>query len=170
MTDKPALVSILMGSDSDWSTMQTCYETLKEFGITAEVKVCSAHRTPDDAAAFAKSAHESGRKVIIAAAGMAAHLAGAMAAHSPLPVIGIPLAGPHLDGLDALLATVNMPPGVPVATVAIGKPGAKNAALLAVQILGTADNELRKKFIAYKQSMTEQVRAKNDKLRRDIES
>ncbi len=168
MTDKPPLVSILMGSDSDWSAMQACYETLKEFGIAAEVKVCSAHRTPDDAAAFARSAHENGRKVIIAAAGMAAHLAGAMAAHSPLPVIGVPLAGPHLDGLDALLATVNMPPGVPVATVAIGKPGARNAALLAVQILGTADPALREKFIAYKQSMTEQVNKKNAKLQADL--
>lgn len=168
MAQSGAQVGIVMGSDSDWPTMQACYDTLKEFGIGAVVKVCSAHRTPDDAGAFAKSAHEDGIGVIIAAAGMSAHLAGAMAAHSPLPIIGVPLAGPHLDGLDALLSTVDMPPGVPVATVAIGKPGAKNAALLAVQILGAGDDALRQKFIEYKQKMAEQVREKNAVLQQGL--
>ena len=163
------LVSILMGSDSDWPEMQSCYDTLREFGIAVEAKVCSAHRTPDDAAEFARTAHEQGRKVIIAAAGMAAHLAGAMAAHTPLPVIGVPMASGALPGIDALLSTVQMPPGVPVATVGIGKAGAKNAALLAVQIISTGDAKLQQKFLDYKVQMADEVRKKNAKLQEKLQ-
>ncbi len=166
-TTKP-LVTILMGSDSDWPDLQSCYDTLKEFGIAVEVKVCSAHRTPEDAAEFASGAHQNGRQVLIAAAGMAAHLAGVLAAHCPLPIIGIPMASGALGGIDALLSTVQMPPGVPVACVGIGKSGAKNAALLAVQILATADADLQKKFIAYKAKLADQVRQKNEKLQEKL--
>ena len=137
MSSSEPLVGILMGSDSDWPVMVKAAETLKEFGIPYEAKVMSAHRTPADVAEYAGNAHKQGMQVFICGAGKAAHLAGAVAASSPLPVIGVPVPATHLDGLDALLATVQMPGGVPVATVAIG--GAKNAALLAVQVLSTAD-------------------------------
>ena len=168
MSDTTPLVTLLMGSDSDWPDLQGCYDTLKEFGIEVEVKVCSAHRTPDDAAEFAANAHKNGRQVLIAAAGMAAHLGGVLAAHSPLPIIGIPMASGALPGSDALLSTVQMPPGVPVACVGIGKPGAKNAALLAVQIMATANPDLQKKFIEYKAKMADQVRQKNQKLQEQL--
>ncbi|MCX7010793.1 MAG: 5-(carboxyamino)imidazole ribonucleotide mutase, partial [Kiritimatiellaeota bacterium] len=147
--DKP-VVAVVMGSDSDWETVAHAAETLKKFGVPFEVRVCSAHRTPDAAAEFAKGAEARGLKVIIAAAGSAAHLAGVLAAHTTLPVIGVPMKGGALDGLDALLATVQMPAGIAVATVALGKAGTVNAALLAVQILALADPALQAKFAAHK--------------------
>ena len=152
------LVGILMGSQSDWPVMKATTTTLDEFGVRWEANVMSAHRTPSDVAAYASGAHERGVRVLIAGAGKAAHLAGAVAAWSPLPVIGVPCPASQLDGLDALLATVQMPSGVPVATVAIG--GGKNAALLAVQILSTADDGLREVFITYKATMAEASRNK----------
>ncbi len=151
-------VAIVMGSDSDLSVMKSCVEQLREFSIEPEVRVISAHRTPEVADDFAANAASSGKKVIIAAAGMAAHLAGAMAARSTLPVIGVPLAaGDGPNGLDALLSTVQMPPGVPVATMGIGKAGAKNAAILAVQILATADTELAGKMAEFKETQKKKV-------------
>ena len=146
-------VAVIMGSDSDLAIMQTCIDTLKDFGIHPFVRIISAHRTPKAAAQFASGAAKKGIKVIIAAAGMAAHLAGAIAAQTTLPVIGVPLAAKEgLAGLDALLSTVQMPGGVPVATVAIGKAGAKNAAVLAVQILALSDKTLACKLSRLKAS------------------
>jgi phosphoribosylaminoimidazole carboxylase PurE protein len=151
-------VAVVMGSDSDLDVMKGCIEQLRQFGIEPVVRIISAHRTPHIAAEFAESAANDGFKVIIAAAGMAAHLAGALAARTTLPVIGVPLdANQGLAGLDALLSTMQMPPGVPVATVAIGKPGAKNAAILAVQILALANNTLAKKLLAFKKSQADKV-------------
>lgn len=151
-----------MGSDSDLSVMQSCVDQLREFGIEPTVRILSAHRTPEAAAEFARTAETRGVRVVIAAAGMAAHLAGAMAAWTTLPVIGVPLTSEGgLDGLDALLSTVQMPPGVPVATVAIGKAGAKNAAILAVQILALADASLRDKLVQFKQRQEQKVREKD---------
>lgn len=155
-TNKTSPVAIVMGSDSDLPTMQACVEQLKAFDIDPIVRIISAHRTPEIASDFAGNAAKNGIKVIIAAAGMAAHLAGAMAAKSHLPIIGVPLAastGPN--GMDALLSTVQMPPGVPVATVAIGKAGAKNAAVLAVQMMAIGDKDMEAKIIAFR---TEQSR------------
>lgn len=163
--DKP-LVGILMGSDSDWAVMRKAGETLAEFGIAWEARIMSAHRTPDLAAAYAREAEGRGMRVIIAGAGLAAHLAGAIAAQTALPVIGVPLAAGSLQGMDALLATVMMPPGVPVATVGVGL--AQNAALLAVQILGTADEGLRRRFAQYKEKMAQGVIAKDQKLQSEI--
>jgi phosphoribosylaminoimidazole carboxylase PurE protein len=142
--------------------VQKAADTLKSFGVTYEVKVMSAHRTPDVACEYASTAEQRGVKVIIAAAGLAAHLGGVVAAHTVLPVIGIPMAGGPLNGLDALYATVQMPGGIPVATVGIGN--AVNAALLAVQILGTADDALRQKFHAHKASMRQKVIEADAKL------
>lgn len=156
------LVGIVMGSDSDWGTVQKAAAVLKEFEVGFEVKVMSAHRTPALACEYATTAEARGLRVIIAAAGLAAHLGGVIAAHTVLPVIGIPVAGGPLNGQDALYATVQMPSGIPVATVGIGN--ASNAGLLAVQILGTADESLRKKFAQYKQSMAEKVVAADRKL------
>ena len=138
------LVGIIMGSDSDWGTMQKCTETLKKFGVPFEASIMSAHRTPVQAAAYAEEAEARGLKVLICAAGMAAHLAGAFAANTTLPVIGIPIKSANFDGLDALLSTVQMPSGLPVATVAID--GAVNAALLAIQMLAIEDAALAKKL------------------------
>jgi phosphoribosylaminoimidazole carboxylase PurE protein len=155
------LVAIVMGSDSDLPVMKQAGEALAKFAIPFEMKVISAHRTPAEAAKFAQSARKRGIRVIIAGAGMAAHLAGAMAAQTELPIIGVPLAGGALQGQDALLATVQMPKGVPVATVAVG--GAFNAGLLAVQILGAATpkgDKLLDKFKAYKDQMRKDVLAK----------
>ena len=158
-------VAVLMGSDSDLPTMESCIKQLKEFGIEPIVRVLSAHRTPAAACEFAANAADNGIKVIIAAAGMAAHLAGAMAAHSQLPIIGVPMQakeGPC--GLDALLSTVQMPPGMPVGTMAIGKAGAKNAAVFAVQILATADADMAKKLSDFRQAQTEKVLKKDKEL------
>ncbi|TFH65849.1 MAG: 5-(carboxyamino)imidazole ribonucleotide mutase [Candidatus Zixiibacteriota bacterium] len=152
------LVAIVMGSDSDLPVMKQAADALDKFAVPCELKVISAHRTPAEAAAYAQSARKRGIRVIIAGAGMAAHLAGAMAAQTELPIIGVPLASGSLSGQDALLATVQMPKGVPVATVAIG--GAFNAGLLAVQILGVGDAKLLDKFKTYKARMRKDVLAK----------
>jgi phosphoribosylaminoimidazole carboxylase PurE protein len=164
-TEKTAPVAVVMGSDSDLNVMQGCVEQLREFGVAPTVRILSAHRTPQATAEFAQTAEARGVKVIIAAAGMAAHLAGALAAWTTLPVIGVPLAGEGGPaGLDALLSTVQMPPGVPVATVAIGKAGARNAAVLAVQILALADAALREKLVQFKQRQEQKVREKDAAL------
>lgn len=162
------LVSIVMGSDSDLEVMQESAEILKEFGVSFEMQVLSAHRTPILVADFATQATQKGLKVIIAGAGGAAHLAGAVAANTILPVIGVPLAATQMNGLDALLATVQMPAGVPVATVAVGKPGARNAGLLAVQILALSDLKLAEKLRKYKNALVENSREKNKKLQEKI--
>jgi phosphoribosylaminoimidazole carboxylase PurE protein len=153
VSEKKSAVAVVMGSDSDMAVMQGCVEQLRQFGIEPVVRIISAHRTPQIAAEFAQNAAKNGIKVIIAAAGMAAHLAGAIAAKTTLPVIGVPLiSSSGLEGIDALLSTVQMPPGVPVATVAIGKAGAKNAAILAVQILALSDKALAEKLADFKKA------------------
>jgi phosphoribosylaminoimidazole carboxylase PurE protein len=151
-------VAVVMGSDSDLPLMQSCIDQLKDFGITPMVRIISAHRTPDIAADFADNAAKNGIKIIIAAAGMAAHLAGALAGRTILPIIGVPLAaaeGPA--GLDALLSTVQMPPGIPVASMAIGKAGAKNAAIFAVQILALSDKILCRKLADFRKTQSQKV-------------
>lgn len=162
MANKP-LIGIIMGSDSDLPIMQKAFDVCKEFEIPYEVKILSAHRTPEQHAEYSKTASERGLKVIIAAAGMAAHLPGVTAGSTILPVIGVPMKSKALDGIDALLAIVQMPPGVPVATVAID--GAKNAALLAVQIIATGDTGLQQKLKDYKLKMAEESMKKNEKLK-----
>lgn len=157
------LVGLIMGSDSDWDTVKPAAEVLAEFGIPFEVGVVSAHRTPEKMLAYAKQAHERGLRVIIACAGGAAHLPGMVAAATPLPVIGIPRALDTLDGLDSLLSIVQMPGGVPVATVSIG--GAKNAGLLAARILGAADAQLQEKMVRYQEDMAASVEKKDEALR-----
>ncbi len=157
------LVGILMGSDSDWPTMKLAVEACAEFGITCEAQVMSAHRTPEDVAQYARSAHKRGIRVLIAGAGGAAHLAGVVAAFTPLPVIGVPIESKALKGLDSLLSIVQMPAGVPVATVGIGN--GRNAGLLAVQILASSDAKLRAKVLKFKSRMAAESRAKNRKLR-----
>ena len=164
MNEEKIQVGIVMGSDSDWPLVKKTCQTLEAFGVGYETRVISAHRTPETAVEYSKSAEERGLKVIIAAAGGAAHLGGVLAACTVLPVIGIPIAGGALNGLDALYATVQMPGGVPVATVAVGSAGPVNAALLAVQILGTADQSLREKFRAHKAELKEKVAAANDRI------
>ncbi len=159
-----AVVGIVMGSDSDMGVMQSAADVLKDFGVAFEITIASAHRSPQRAAAWASTAPERGIKVIIAGAGHAAHLAGAMAAHTSLPIIGVPIDSSCLQGMDALLATVQMPPGIPVATMAIGKPGARNAGILAVQILALADAGLSEKLQEYKQDMAAKVEQKAKKL------
>ena len=159
-----ATVGIVMGSDSDWPLVKKACETLEKFGVAYETRVISAHRTPEVAIDYSKTAEARGLKVIIAAAGGAAHLGGVLAAATVLPVIGIPVAGGALNGLDALYATVQMPSGVPVATVACGSAGPTNAALLAIQILGTADADLRKKFHDHKEELKKKVAAANEKI------
>jgi 5-(carboxyamino)imidazole ribonucleotide mutase len=162
MANKP-LVGIIMGSDSDLPIMSKSVDVLKEFNIPFEVKILSAHRTPDEHSEWSKSARERGIRVIIAAAGGAAHLPGVTAGNTTLPVIGVPIKTKSLEGMDSLLSIVQMPGGVPVATVAID--GAKNAALLAVQILGVADEEVAKKMADYKISMAEQSMKKNENVK-----
>ncbi|MCZ9298089.1 5-(carboxyamino)imidazole ribonucleotide mutase [Corynebacterium hesseae] len=160
------LVGLIMGSDSDWPTVKPAAEVLAEFGVPFEIGVVSAHRTPEKMLAYAKSAHERGLKAIIACAGGAAHLPGMVAAATPLPVIGIPRALKDLDGLDSLLSIVQMPGGVPVATVSIG--GAKNAGLLAVRILSAGDPALVDKMVAYQENMAAEVEKKDEKLRSQL--
>lgn len=155
------VVGIIMGSDSDWETMQRCAKQLDELAVAYEVRILSAHRTPAEAHAYAAAAAEHGLKVIIAAAGLAAHLAGAMAAGSALPVIGVPMAAGPLNGIDALLSTVQMPPGVPVATVGIGAAGATNAAILAAQIIATADEALAARVAAFRTAQAQKVKTKD---------
>ena len=162
--DKQPKVAVIMGSDSDFPALRGCISFLKKYGVETEIFVMSAHRTPDKAAEFAKSADENGFDVIIAAAGKAAHLAGAIAANTTLPVIGIPVKASVLDGMDALLATVMMPTGIPVATVAVD--GAGNAGVLAVEMLALSDDALAEKLEDVKAKMAQEV-AKKDK---DIQS
>jgi phosphoribosylamine---glycine ligase len=150
-------VLIIMGSDSDLPVLEATGEILKEFGISYEMTIASAHRTPERAARLAAEAEKKGADVIIAGAGMSAHLAGVLAAHTILPVIGIPIDASSLNGLDSLLSTVQMPPGVPVATMSIGKAGAKNAAILAAQIIGRKDPKVARRLKDYKKQMAEDV-------------
>jgi len=157
-------VLILMGSDSDLKVMEKCKETLDSLGIVSKMTVASAHRTPDRVTSLIKEAERKGADVIICGAGMAAHLAGAVAAHTVLPVIGVPLSNSPLDGMDALLSTVQMPPGIPVATVSIGKAGAKNAAVLAAQIIARKDKEVLKKLRAFKKKQAAEVEKKAKKV------
>ena len=170
MAAKKPTVAIVMGSKTDWTTLEHTVKTLKEFGVESTVKVMSAHRTPHEATEFAENAAKNGYKVIIGAAGGAAHLCGVLAGHTTLPVIGIPVTGWALDGLDSLLSTVQMPQGVPVATVAIGKAGAINAGILAVQIMGTADATLRRKMKSYKKKMAADVLASDAELQSELNS
>ncbi len=159
---KHAQVAIIVASDSDLPVMSEAAKILEEFGISYVLTISSAHRSPQLTVDYVKKVHKDGVKVIIAAASLAAHLAGAVAAHFPLPVIGVPLKAGALSGKDSLFATVQMPPGIPVATVAID--GAKNAGLLAVQILATANAELEQKLIAYKNTLATNVKKKSEKL------
>ena len=152
-------VLILMGSDSDAPVMQGAVDVLKEFGIPHEMTVASAHRSPERAVRLVSEAPGRGVKVFIVGAGAAAHLAGVVAAHATLPVIGVPIDSSALKGLDALLSTVQMPTGVPVATVSIGKPGATNAGVLAAQILGVGDSAIAKKLVEYKRKLADKVEA-----------
>jgi phosphoribosylaminoimidazole carboxylase, PurE protein len=164
--NKP-LIGIVMGSNSDWPLVSKARDILKEFDIPYEVRVISAHRSPDIAFEYSATARDRGLKAIIAAAGSAAHLAGVLAAHTVLPVIGIPIQGGAVNGLDALLATVQMPAGIPVATVALGSAGPTNAGLLAVQILATSDEAIAAAFLAYKAKLREKVIAADAQLQTD---
>ncbi|MDY6309533.1 MAG: 5-(carboxyamino)imidazole ribonucleotide mutase [Oribacterium sp.] len=161
-------VAVIMGSDSDLPVVEKAINTLKEYEVPTEVHVYSAHRTPEEAAAFSKSARENGFGVIIAAAGMAAHLAGAIAANTTLPVIGIPCSSKVLEGMDALLSTVMMPPGIPVATVGVNT--AKNAALLAIEILAVTDEELQKKLQADRDANRAKIVEKNKAIEAQFNS
>ena len=170
MSTPSPVVAILMGSDSDLPAMAECARVLEDYKVPYDIRVLSAHRSPEEAATYAREAAARGLRVIIAGAGGAAHLAGAMAAHSTLPVIGVPLDSSPLGGFDALLATVQMPPGVPVAAVGVGLMGAKNAAHLAVAILALQDDALRARLQAKRKKMAEEIVAKAatlpDKLRK----
>lgn len=159
------VVSIVMGSDSDLDIMREAGKSLEEFGIAYEIDVTSAHRSPERTAEYAKTAADRGIKVIIAGAGGAAHLAGVIAAHTTLPVIGVPIPSTSLNGMDSLLATVQMPAGIPVATVAIGKPGATNAGILAAQILALASAAVAKKLDGHKEKLANSVEEKSKKLK-----
>ena len=152
-----AVVGIVMGSTSDWETMKAAAKVLEDFGVPYEAKAMSAHRTPHAVAEWASGAQKNGKKAIIAAAGGAAHLAGVVAAHTTLPVLGVPMPSKHLQGLDSLLSTVQMPKGIPVATFAIGEAGAANAALFAVALLSLGDKELAKKLDEFRRKQTEAV-------------
>ena len=166
MSEKNVLVSIVMGSDSDLPVMEEAAEVLKEFGVSYEMTISSAHRTPDMTMEYAGGLESRGVKVVIADAGYSAHLAGVIAAKTIIPVIGVPLAGSPLKGFDALLSTGQMPGGIPVATVTIGKAGAKNAAILAVEILALSDSALTKKLHNYRKEMVGKVVDKNNKLKK----
>ena len=169
--EKNSLVAVVMGSDSDMEVMRSCIEQLDYFGIKPDVRIISAHRTPKIASNFAQKAAENGIKVIIAAAGMAAHLAGAMAAQSILPIIGVPLvSNSGLGGVDALLSTVQMPPGVPVATMAIGRAGARNAAIFAVQILALNDEKYQQKLADFRKEQEKKVVQKDSTIQKIVEN
>ncbi len=159
-----------MGSDSDLPVMEQAADVLRQFGVPFEITVASAHRSPQRAADYAGSARKRGLKVIIAGAGHAAHLAGVLAAHTSLPIIGVPIDSSCLLGLDSLLATVQMPPGIPVATVAIGKPGARNAGVLAVQILAISDPQLTERLEVFKQDMADGVQTKAQKVEQQFKN
>jgi len=163
-----AQVAVIMGSKSDLPALKGAFETLRNFGIGFEARVISAHRTPDAAADFAKTAEQRGIKVIICAAGMAAHLAGVIAAHTILPVIGIPMASEPFSGWDALLAMVQMPPGIPVSTVTAGPAGAKNAALSAVAILALSDPDLKSKLKEFRAAQTRKVEEADAALQQEL--
>jgi 5-(carboxyamino)imidazole ribonucleotide mutase len=152
-----ARVAIIMGSQSDWGVMRSAEEALESLGITSDVRIISAHRTPERLTTFVREAEEGGIEAIIAGAGCAAHLAGVTAAHTVLPVLGVPLEGSALQGLDALLATVQMPGGIPVATFAIGKAGAKNAALFAAAIIARSDETVREKLVKFREAQSAAV-------------
>jgi 5-(carboxyamino)imidazole ribonucleotide mutase len=164
MKNQPS-VAIVMGSDSDLEVMNEAAVALEEFGIASEIDVTSAHRAPERTAEFARTAAERGVKVIIAGAGAAAHLAGVIASFTTLPVIGVPIPSSSLQGLDALLSTVQMPAGIPVATVAIGKAGARNAGILAAQILAVSDPALSEKLVQYKRKLAQGVQEKSRRLK-----
>ena len=164
-----ALVGIIMGSDTDLSVMKEAAATLKKFGVPFEIDITSAHRSPARTSEYARTAVERGLKAIIVGAGGAAHLAGVVAAETTLPVIGVPMPTTSLQGLDSLLATVQMPGGVPVACVAIGRAGAVNAAVLAVQIIATADSTLAAKLVEYKKELARRVLEKSEKVKAEFE-
>lgn len=161
-------MGIVMGSDSDFAVMNEAAKTLEKFGISYEMEVLSAHRTPGRAHEYATTAVERGLKVLIAGAGAAAHLAGVMAASTTIPVIGVPLGSSSLNGLDALLATVQMPGGIPVATMAIDKAGAVNAAIFTAEILGISDDQIARKLVAHKEELVQSVAEKNARLQKQI--
>ncbi len=163
-------VAVLMGSDSDLPTMESTLETLKQLGVPSEVRITSAHRTPEATRGYVEDAERRGCGVFIAAAGLAAHLAGNVAAHTVKPVIGVPLDAGSLQGMDALLSTAQMPGGIPVATVAIGKPGARNAAYLAAQMLALADPGLAERLRADREANAAAVQAKNEALQQRLQS
>ncbi len=165
--DRPPKVGIVMGSDSDLEIMKETAAVLNKFDIPYEMTVASAHRSPEKASDFASSAHKRGIKVIVAGAGHAAHLAGVMAAFTTLPVIGVPIDSSCLQGFDSLLSTVQMPPGVPVATVSIGKSGARNAGILSAQILALSDSKLKRKLTLFKKELAKQVAQKARKVEAD---
>jgi 5-(carboxyamino)imidazole ribonucleotide mutase len=160
-----ALVGVVMGSASDWPAMEPCVATLEELGLPVEVKVLSAHRTPDATADWARTAEERGLAVVIAAAGGAAHLAGVVAAHTPLPVLGVPIESGSLRGLDSLLSTVQMPAGIPVGTLAIGKAGAVNAALLAAAIIARSHPQIGEAVRQYRRAQSQKVLSQGDPRR-----
>jgi 5-(carboxyamino)imidazole ribonucleotide mutase len=159
-------VGIVMGSDSDWPTLEAAFNVCREFDVLCEIAVKSAHRTPDDMAAYAKSAHRRGLRVIIAGAGGAAHLPGMVASHTPLPVVGVPVESKQLHGLDSLLSIVQMPGGVPVATISIG--GGRNAGLLAVAILATSDHQLQARLLRFKSGLAAESRRRGKSLQKRI--
>lgn len=163
-------VAVIMGSKSDLIALKGAFDTLKEFGVGFTARVMSAHRTPDDAAEFAKEAEAKGIKVIICVAGMAAHLGGVVAAHTILPVIGVPMASPPFNGLDSLLAMVQMPPGIPVATVTAGMAGGKNAALLAISILALSNAELNGKLKEFRVAQSAKVLEDDAELQKTLET
>jgi 5-(carboxyamino)imidazole ribonucleotide mutase len=165
---RPAVVGILMGSDTDLPVMNEAGKTLEKFGISYEMEVVSAHRTPARAHEYATTAARRGLKVLIVGAGAAAHLAGVMAANTTLPVIGVPLANSTLNGLDALLSTVQMPGGIPVATMAIDKAGAVNAAIFTAEILGLSDPEIARRLVAHKEELVRGVAEKNARLKQQL--
>jgi phosphoribosylaminoimidazole carboxylase PurE protein len=168
MAKEKIRVGIVMGSDSDWPLVKSASETLNEFGIRHEVRVISAHRTPEIACEYAATATKRGLQVIIAAAGGAAHLGGVLAAHTMLPVIGIPVKGGAMNGMDALLATLQMPKGIPVATVTLGSAGPANAAILAAQILGLGDAALRRKLAKFKKDLKKKVSKGDANVQADL--
>ena len=165
---KAAEVGIVMGSDSDWSIVKSAVDTLESFGIAYEVRMISAHRTPDLAAEYSATAEKRGLKIIISAAGGAAHLGGVLAAHTILPVIGIPIKGGAVNGVDSMWATLQMPAGIPVATVTLGSAGPINAAVLAAQILAVGRAGMRKKMAAYKETLKEKVRKGNARVQKEL--
>jgi len=168
MAETKPVVGVVMGSDSDLETMKRCVDQLRAFGIGVEVRVISAHRTPEAAHEYAKSAAERGLKVLIAAAGMSAALSGVLAANTILPVIGVPINSGPLAGVDAAVSTLQMPPGVPVACMAIGAAGATNAAILAAQILALSDTKLAAKLAQFKQDQAKKVAAKDAEIQKGL--